>query len=370
MLPEGSPQFRASYVAAEKSYAASLTRDKEKTINWAVQGYLSSADFKQTAPATQRVYRYYLKHALDHYAEILVDEVNATWVDWLRDTWPLSPVYWNGFRHTMNAVFKRVMKLHPGVVTINPWADVRRLQVDQSDQNRHWPDEVLVRIVREATPEFRALLITLLLTGQRIGDVSAFQLEQYNAEHRTIRFQQGKTGKWVVLHVPRLLADTFERMSGRLEHRLLVTPRGKPWTVSNAEEHLLVLRTNLGIDRYTLHGLRATGPTALKMLGFENRQIRELTGHDSDATLEVYLRGAGGYEMAREAQEALEGRFSDSLSQALMGANERKFAGKTGRASAKTGRVGSARSLRQRQRAESRTVKPVSNCQTVSEDVS
>ena len=40
----------------------------------------------------------------------------------------------------------------------------------------------------------------------------------------------------------------------------------------------------LDLEHYTLHGLRKTGPSALKMLGFESRAIRSLTGHTSDKT--------------------------------------------------------------------------------------
>ncbi|HWL67401.1 MAG TPA: hypothetical protein VNS22_03350, partial [Geminicoccus sp.] len=99
-----------------------------------------------------------------------------------------------------------------------------------------------------------------------------------------------------------------------------------------AQETLARLLGHLGLERYTLHGLRATGPVALKLLGFENRAIRALTGHTSDANLEVYLRGVDHYPLARQAQEALEQQFSALLEEAEDGANTRRFAGVTGRA--------------------------------------
>jgi hypothetical protein len=75
---------------------------------------------------------------------------------------------------------------------------------------------------------------------------------------------------------------------------------------------------------------------ALKMLGFENRTIRALTGHTSDANLEVYLAGVDHYPLAKAGQEALEDQFGDLLSEAETNANGRKFSGVTGRAAAKT----------------------------------
>lgn len=88
----------------------------------------------------------------------------------------------------------------------------------------------------------------------------------------------------------------------------------------------------LDLDHYTLHGLRKTGPSALKMLGFENRAIRSLTGHTSDKNLELYLDGVQHPPLAKAAQEALEDAFADVIAEAESGANARRFSGVTGRA--------------------------------------
>lgn len=74
-------------------------------------------------------------------------------------------------------------------------------------------------------------------------------------------------------------------MQGCHPERLFVTPHGEARTTSNAQETLRRLLRILGLPRYTLHGLRATGPVALKMMGFENRAIHALTGHETDANL-------------------------------------------------------------------------------------
>jgi integrase len=248
----------------------------------------------------------------------------------------------------MKEVFARYRRLHPELLPINPWEEVRRLKAARSTQNRRWPDEVLQQVLHAATPEFRALLTTLLLTGQRVGDVVAFRAAQYDRERGTLGyvdlFDQEKTEKRMVLHVPKALAEVFEGMAGRHPERLLVSPRGRAWTVANAEETLLALRAQLGMGRYTLHGLRKTGLSAGKMLGFENRRLRALSGHDSDRNLEVYLDGLADFAMAREVQEALEQRFAGVLGTAGgEGANARRYTGTTGRAAAKAGIGGEGR---------------------------
>lgn len=152
----------------------------------------------------------------------------------------------------------------------------------------------------------------------------------------------------MLIHVPGTLARAIEGMRGRRADCLFVTPRGRRWTTANAQETLQTLLTNLGLPRHTLHGLRATGPVALKMLGFENRAIRALTGHASDAALEVYLRGVDHYPLAREAQEALEEKFGPVFDEASDTGGRGKAAGATGREAAKLGVVGRARARRRR----------------------
>ena len=182
-------------------------------------------------------------------------------------------------------------------------------------------------------PGIQALLIGYLLTAQRGGDVTSFQPSQYDPVKQTLVVAQGKTDELILLHVPPTLSRSLELMQGRHPDRLFVTPRGRPWDRKNAQETLRTLLRQLALERYTLHGLRATGPTALKLLGFENRTIRALTGHTSDKYLELYLRGVDHYPLARAAQEALEGQFGELLAEANLDGNVRRFSGVTGRAS-------------------------------------
>ena|SRR5579875_1480535 len=72
---------------------------------------------------------------------------------------------------------------------------------------------------------------------------------------------------------------TASEMRGKVPGRLLATSRGKRWKPINAEGILLSLRARLGIERYTLHGIRGTVASALLMLGFSKEAVIALTGH-------------------------------------------------------------------------------------------
>lgn len=337
--PEGSA---AHILAHERVHAAYETlrqapvRTAPGTVEAAVVAYLRSADFQQHAESTRRDYRRVLDGFRDAFGPLPLSALDVGWWEALRAKHVAAPIGWNNLRSRMREVVKLYRRLHPGELPANPLDEVGRLRVAKSDQNRPWPLSVIEAVTTAATPEFRALIIGYLLTAQRGGDVTGWTRRQYDEAARTIRIEQEKTGASQILHVPATLAEAFAAMAerGRATDRLFVTPRGKPWTLANAQETLARMLGQLKLPRYTLHGLRATGPTALKMLGMENRRIRSLTGHDSDANLEVYLRGADSYEMAREAQEALEGIFGGVLAKATTQGNSHKATGVTGRAAA------------------------------------
>lgn len=336
--PEGSAAHILAHERVHAAYDAlrqAPLRIAPGTVDAAITAYLASADYLQHAETTRRDYRRVLDRFREAFGPIPISALDVGWWEALRAKHIGSPVGWNALRSRMKEVIRLYRKMHPGELPANPMDEVRRLKVAKSSQNRPWPLPVLEAVTTASTPEFRALIVGYLLTAQRGGDVTSWTPSQYDRRARTITIEQEKTGTSQILHAPATLAEALEAMAGRRKDRLFVTPRGEAWTLANAQETLARMLRQLRLPRYTLHGLRATGPTALKMLGMENRRIRSLTGHESDSNLEIYLRGADGYEMAREAQEALEGIFGSVLAKAATKGNATKATGVTGRAATK-----------------------------------
>ena len=189
--------------------------------------------------------------------------------------------------------------------------------------NKPWPLDVLRQVFAAASPEFRAPLTAYLLTAQRGGDVTRFTADQYDAQARTLTFRQRKTDEDMTLHVPESLAAVLavgsrrRRRAGQEAEPLFLTPRGKPWTMDNAQQTLAALLHRLKLPRYTLHGLRATGPTALKQAGMDNAHLRALTGHKSDRNLELYLRGVAQAPLAKDAMDGLAVVFAPVIANTL-----------------------------------------------------
>jgi len=326
--PEGSILFLETYDRVHAAWSPPQpAHGRPGTVDAAITAYLAGADFQQLSPASQRSYRLTLDRFRSSFGPLLLRDLRSPWWEKLRVKYADQPLAWNMLRSRMREVIRMHRRLHPDDLPADPLAEVRRLKVAPSDQNRPWPPEVLEAVLRAATPEFRALLVGYLLTAQRGGDVIRMRPEHYDSRLRLLRFLQGKTGRPMVLHVPEPLARAIDAMSGRHAERLFVTPRGKQWTLGNAQETLARLLSHLDLPRYTLHGLRATGPTALKLEGIENRIARELTGHTSDSAFEVYVRGASGYRLARQAQEELDRLFAPVLTAAELEGNRRRASG-------------------------------------------
>lgn len=359
--PLHSAAFEDAYARTHAAFEATeLDREPERvahTVDGAVTLFLSSAAFRTLKPNSQADYRRVLDRFRAAFGHLQLARLDRAWLNLLRDKYAPDPRSGgdagrandrNALRSRMKVVTDTYLDRHPGALPGNAWTEVRHLKTAKSNAHRPWPKPVLLAVVRAATPEFRALLVGYLLTAQRGGDVTRFGPGQYDAQARTLNLSQEKTEEPLLIHVPERLAEAFDRLRGRSAERLFVTPRGVPWTTANAQETLRTLLTNLGLPRFTLHGLRAAGLVALKMLGFENRVLRALSGHTSDANLEVYLRGVSRYPLAHQGQEALAGHYGELLDEAESDSRMGKAAGATGRAAAKRGVVGRARSRRHR----------------------
>jgi integrase len=332
--PEGSAGFVAAYERARVAFEGRPRQPASglHTAGEAVIAYLAGPDYAQLAPGSRADYRRVLDRFREAFGDVPLGAMDEGWIEELRGKYTAAPIAWNQLRSRMIVVVRHYRRLHPGALAANHWETSLRLKVARSRLHRRWSRDDLLAVLRAATPEFRCLLVGYLMTAQRGGDVTRFSPAQWDAAEGTLALGQEKTGERLLIHVPASLRVAFTAMTGRHPDRLFVTPRRRPWTTANAQETLARLVAQLGLDGLTLHGLRKTAASALKQLGFENRVIRTLTGHTSDANLELYLDGVDHLPLARQAQEALEEAFGPLLAEAEAGANTRRFSGVTGRA--------------------------------------
>ncbi len=337
--PEGSAAFLAAYDEIHAQFEGKAVRWAKHTVDAAIAALRATPEFLKHSEATRRHYDLYLKELSRNAGAVSLLSIDRAWITGLRNRLADDAIRWNRYRSLMKMAWDAYLDAEADFQLPNPWGASKRLSVDESDQNRAWPEDVILRVMQAATPEFRSLLTCLLLTAQRLGDTCRMPNEAYDPDARTLAFRQGKTNQAMRLRVPDLLAEAFESMRGRVPGFLLCTPRGKAWTTLNAQETLLTARANLDIGRYTLHGLRATGPSAAYQQGVSLRELMAITGHTTEQNMRIYLRWVLNAPLAAKAGEAIENTFAPVIEASLTpGANRTKASGLTGRAAAKAGR--------------------------------
>ena len=200
----------------------------------------------------------------------------------------------------LHSVFTLATRLR--IVRTNPCAEAR-LPREDSQRDIDWftPAEiadVLHRIrtfpkVRRVQPERDARLIEFLaLTGMRIGEASAVQVEDVEPKKRTLRVRDGKTGFRVVRLNDRALELAVDWIGDRESGRLF------PITKNGIQSMLWRWAERLGERRLHAHAFRHSHGTAVAANNASAPALARSMGHSSIKMAMHYVHLAGVQEEA------------------------------------------------------------------------
>lgn len=192
-------------------------------------------------------------------------------------------------------------------------------------------DQDEVALMLERLPgEWRSMVIfCLCLGGQRLGDLATLQWNQIDMQKGVISLTTGKTKRIMcipIIHVlrqhilslphineyvhPECARHYKRNSSAYLSYQFRVILQGRGIV------HEDVSKSSGGRTRNvfpkTFHCLRATAATWLHTAGIDHALARELVGHDSEASHQLYIRPSE--EARREALEKLGTAFLSVLS--------------------------------------------------------
>ena len=136
----------------------------------------------------------------------------------------------------------------------------------------------------------RLLLLALVLTGARIGEVLNLRWDDIGETTVTLKSRKHKGGEMRArqIPIPQMLTDA-----------LLQLRNGTQWVFANNKtsnryryrpKMLSTLCQRAGVKRFTYHAIRALSATVLSSCGIPLRDIQQLLGHASLTTTEIYLR--------------------------------------------------------------------------------
>ena len=193
----------------------------------------------------------------------------------------------------------------------NPVEKIRRIprEKHKAPANRPWTAEEITTVLRNAqTPELAAGIGLSAYTALRSGDVLTLKWSDY--QDGLIQCQQSKTGGFVwvpVIDELRKILDSMNRSSSWI----VLNTHGKPYTSSGFQTQFQKLKRSLLArgeitEGLTIHGLRVTVATRLAEAGCTINEIRAVTGHSANASVERYVRTVDQKRQAQRAMRKLE----------------------------------------------------------------
>lgn len=196
--------------------------------------------------------------------------------------------------------FYRFMR-HHGLVNANPAADVELPKLPRPLPEFVPQDEMESVVGMEAFDtadweEYRDKLIVDILysTGIRRSELLAIADHDISTERGEIKVH-GKGGKDRIVPIPPQLCDRISRYRVLRQNRwgntagvFLISHRGKPLNNDALSRIVKIELAATSTGRKTPHTLRHSCATALLKEGAEINSVKELLGHSSLATTQIY----------------------------------------------------------------------------------
>lgn len=300
----GTDAFMAAYAAAVAAPPEPIAKVDPRALDWLVQRYLQSLDFKRRLkPATQAWRRRLLENLC----------ASGTPGGTRRGALPFALIEPKHIRaliaeragtpHEADKLLKSLRRLYAfalemDYVKVNPALAVRYLR-ERIKGHHTWTIGELERYKAQHPLGTKAHLALglLLYTGQRRSDVVCMGPQHRSSDELSVT--QQKTGKRLVLPIlPDLSRILDATPCGHLS--FLVTGQGQPFTGNGFGNKFRTWCDEAGLPHCSAHGLRKAGATIAAENGATSFQLMAIFGFAIDEA-EVYVRAANQRHLARAA---------------------------------------------------------------------
>ncbi len=153
------------------------------------------------------------------------------------------------------------------------------------------PEEVCLLITSTDNLKHKAILMTIYAGGLRISEVINLKVEDIRSDQHHIRIQGGKGKKdRTTLLASRLLVILRKYVKQyRPSHYLFEGQTGGQYSARSIQNFMSKAVKNSGIRHATPHTLRHSFATHLVQNGTDITYVKDLLGHGSLKTTEIYL---------------------------------------------------------------------------------
>jgi len=194
--------------------------------------------------------------------------------------------------NTYLRVLKRMFNIAMtwGYAQSNPVRKVRMYSEAEARRDRVLNHEEELRLLDSSKKKLRQIIIFALNTGMRRGEILNLKWEDIDFEERTILIKKSKSGKPRKVPInSRLFEELIKwKEENKNSHFLFTSSRtGKPFkTIRKSWESAC---KKAKIQKLRFHDLRRTFGSRLALAGVDLNRIKELLGHASIKTTEIYL---------------------------------------------------------------------------------
>ena len=224
------------------------------------------------------------------------------------------------------------------VIAVNPCYGMPRKHTEGSRSRYLSYDEIrllFATLDKEADVTIRNLLKVLLLTGQRLREVTQMRWQERNLNVWTVPAERSKNGRThrgylssVVLellaelrqHNARLKETSRKDNDGNAFYDELVFPSRYGTSINWVHHTVRDYVASMEIPRWTPHDLRRTAATHMADMGIASEPIEAILNHRPRGIAGVYQRG----DRFRECANALE-RWAQQVRRIMAGEEEEKI---------------------------------------------
>jgi integrase len=159
----------------------------------------------------------------------------------------------------------------------NPCKGVKMFREDNKKE-RILSDVEAEKIIAASTENLKAIIITALKTGMRLGEILNLQWKDVELDKGVITVEKSKNGKVRKIPINKLLTNILSNI--KTKGKIFVFGNGVKPLVNVRDTFLRAVKA-AGVDHVRFHDLRHTFATNLVMNGFDIVTVKELLGHSS-----------------------------------------------------------------------------------------
>lgn len=298
----GSKEFVAAWKAHMAGEDVEAQVAGKHTLQWLVDKYQASAEWKALKVSTQRMRANILKNVCKTGGNLLVPQINRKVIASGRDRRGETPAAALNFMKVMNYLFE--WAIDAGYARSNPVKDVKRPK-SKTAGHKPWTEEDVIAFYQVHGPGTQARLAIemILFTGLRRGDV--WRIGPQHIRNDVLELKAEKNGEQLYIPLHPILKASLERVTtGHLAY--LVTPKhGRPFKSKESFGNWFGKVCREAHVPSRAHGIRKTVAQKLAEAGGSNAELKALFGWTSDAMATLYTRNADKKKLAEGAAEKL-----------------------------------------------------------------